>query len=94
MTTYFERDLASTVLSALKNMPVVIVTGLRQAGKTTFLQHQFPPQSRRSITFDDFSKLFAAKSDPDRFVRSGEVLTIDEAHKCPEIFKATRKGRG
>ncbi len=91
MTTYFERDLASTVLSALKNMPVVAITGLRQTGKTTFLQHQFPPQSRRFITFDDFAQLSAAKSDPDRFVSSGEVLTIDEAHRCPEIFTAIKK---
>jgi predicted AAA+ superfamily ATPase len=91
MTAYFERDLASTVHSALKNMPVVVITGLRQTGKTTFLQHQFPPQSRRFITFDDFGQLSAAKSDPDRFVSSGEALTIDEAHKCPEIFTAIKK---
>ena len=91
MTAYFERDLASAVLSALKNMPAVVITGLRQTGKTTFLQHQFPPQSRRFITFDDFAQLSAAKSDPDRFVNSGEVLTIDEAHKCPEIFTAIKK---
>jgi predicted AAA+ superfamily ATPase len=55
MTTYFERDLAPTVLSALKNMPVVAITGLRQTGKTTFLQHQFPSEARRFITFDDFA---------------------------------------
>jgi predicted AAA+ superfamily ATPase len=91
MTAYFERDLASTVHSALKNMPVVVITGLRQTGKTTFLQHEFPPQSRRFITFDDFGQLSAAKSDPDRFVGSGEALTIDEAHKCPEIFTAIKK---
>jgi uncharacterized protein len=91
MTDYFERDLAPAVLSALRNMPVVVITGLRQTGKTTFLQHQFPPQSRRFITFDDFAQLAAAKSDPDRFVDSGEALTIDEAHKCPEIFTAIKK---
>jgi len=89
MTAYFERDLAPMVLRALKNMPVVIITGLRQTGKTTFLQHQFRPEERQFITFDDFAQLSAAKSDPDRFVNSDEPLTIDEAHKCPEIF--TRK---
>ena len=30
MTTYFERELAPTILRALKNMPVVAITGLRQ----------------------------------------------------------------
>ena len=91
MTTYFERDLASTVERALRNMPVVVVTGLRQTGKTTFLQHQFPPEARRFVTFDDFAQLSAAKSDPDLFVGSDENLTIDEAHKCPEIITAIKK---
>jgi predicted AAA+ superfamily ATPase len=72
-------------------MPVVAITGLRQTGKTTFLQHQFPPGSRRFISFDDFAQLSAAKSDPDRFVDSDEPLTIDEAHKCPEIFTAIKR---
>jgi hypothetical protein len=91
MTAYFERDLAPMVLRALKSMPAVIITGLRQTGKTTFLQHQFPPEVRRFITFDDFAQLSAAKSDPDRFVSSDDPLTIDEAHKCPEIFTAIKK---
>jgi predicted AAA+ superfamily ATPase len=91
MTTYFERDLAPMVLNALKNMPVVAITGLRQTGKTTFLQHQFSPGSRRFVSFDDFAQLSAAKSDPDRFVDSDEPLTIDEAHKCPEIFTAIKR---
>ena len=91
MTAYFERDLAPMVLRALKNMPAVMITGLRQTGKTTFLQHQFPPEARRFITFDDFAQLSAAKSDPDQFVNSDEPMTIDEAHKCPEIFTAIKK---
>ncbi len=91
MTAYFERDLAPMVLRAMKSMPAVIITGLRQTGKTTFLQHQFPPEARRFITFDDFAQLSAAKSDPDRFVSSDAPLTIDEAHKCPEIFTAIKK---
>ncbi len=91
MTLYFERDLAPTILRALKNLPVVVITGLRQTGKTTFLQQHFPATTRRFITFDDFAQLSAAKSDPDRFVSSDEPLTIDEAHKCPEIFTAIKR---
>jgi predicted AAA+ superfamily ATPase len=72
-------------------MPVVAITGLRQTGKTTFLQHQFPSEARRFISFDDFAQLSAAKSDPDHFVDSDEPLTIDEAHKCPEIFTAIKR---
>jgi predicted AAA+ superfamily ATPase len=91
MTEYSERDLAPTVLAALRSMPVVVITGLRQSGKTTFLQHQFPPEVRVFISFDDFAQLAAAKSDPDGFVNTGEPLTIDEVHKCPEIFTAIKR---
>lgn len=91
MTTYFERDLAPTVLSALKEMPVVIITGMRQTGKTTFLQKQPGLDQRHYVTLDDFTQQEAAKSDPDLFVRSEEPLTIDEAQKCPEIFTAIKK---
>jgi len=91
MTAYLERDLAPTVLSALREMPVVVITGMRQTGKTTFLQKQLGLEQREYVTFDDFSQLEAAKSDPDRFVSSGGHLTIDEAQKCPEILTAIKK---
>ena len=91
MTDYFNRDLSSSVLEALGEIPVVVITGLRQTGKTTFLQRQPGFSQRRYVTFDDFAQLEAAKSDPDGFVSDEEPLTIDEAHKCPEIFTAIKK---
>jgi predicted AAA+ superfamily ATPase len=64
---------------------------MRQAGKTTFLQNQPGLRQRRYLTLDDFPQLAAAKSNPDGFISSEEPLTIDEAHKCPEIFTAIKK---
>lgn len=40
MTAHKKRNLASMVSMALNNMPVVVITGMRQSGKTTFLQNQ------------------------------------------------------
>ena len=91
MTQYFERDLAANVFEALGQMPVVVITGMRQTGKTTFLQKQPGFEERRYVTFDDFAQLAAAKTDPDLFVASGEPLTIDEAHKCPEGLIAIKR---
>jgi len=91
MTEYFSRELSLTVLAALKEMPVVVITGMRQTGKTTFLQKQPGLGQRRFVTFDDFVQVEAAKSAPDLFIRSEEPLTIDEAHKCPEVFMAIKK---
>jgi len=91
MTTYIPRDIASNVLVALKDIPVVVITGMRQTGKTTFLQKHPGLNKRHYVTLDDFSQLEAAKSDPDSFVTSRDPLTIDEAHKCPEILTAIKK---
>ena len=91
MTEYLERELTSTVLSAIGEMPVVVMTGMRQTGKTTFLQRQPEFEKRRYVTFDDFPQREAAKSDPEGFVSSGGPLTIDEAQKCPEILTAIKK---
>jgi predicted AAA+ superfamily ATPase len=91
MTSYLERELTSTVLSAIGEMPVVVITGMRQTGKTTFLQRQPEFEKRRYVTFDDFPQREAARSDPEGFVSSGDPLTIDEAQKCPEILTAIKR---
>jgi len=91
MTEYHPRDIAGAVSIALENMPVVVVTGMRQTGKTTFLCSQPELSDRSYVSFDDFAQLESAKSDPDGFIRREQPLTIDEAHKCPEIFTAIKR---
>ncbi|MFZ0724936.1 MAG: AAA family ATPase, partial [Desulfobacterales bacterium] len=90
MTDYYVRDIAAAVRTSLENMPVVVITGMRQTGKTTFLCSQADLADRRYVNFDDFAELEAAKSDPDGFVSRNQPLTIDEAQKCPEIFPAIK----
>ena len=91
MTDYHPRDINDVVSIALENMPVVVVTGMRQTGKTTFLCSQPELGHRSYVSFDDFAQLESAKSDPDDFIRREQPLTIDEAHKCPEIFTAIKR---
>ncbi len=69
MTDYHPRAIASQIRAALGDMPVVVVTGMRQTGKSTFLQRQKELQGRRYITFDDFEYLEAAKQDPSAFLQ-------------------------
>lgn len=91
MTKYYPRDISKTIVESLENMPVVVITGLRQTGKTTLLQSQPDLGDREYISFDDFSQLEAAKRDPDGFIDRGRPITIDEAQKCPEIFGAIKR---
>ena len=91
MTKYFERDILPTVLSALEDMPVVVITGMRQVGKSTFLREQSQLSKRRYVTLDDFAQLEAARVNPESFLDVGEPLSIDEAHKCPELLAAIKR---
>ena len=91
MTGYQPRAIARLVQDSLAEMPVVIVTGLRQSGKSTFLQHEKALAARRYVTLDDFAQLAAARSDPEGLIRSEEPLTIDEAQKCPELLTVIKR---
>ncbi|MDI6795168.1 MAG: AAA family ATPase [bacterium] len=91
MTRYWKRDITNTITEALHEMPVVVITGMRQTGKSTFLQRQPELNNRRYVTFDDFAYLEAARADPDGFLASEAPMTIDEAQKCPEILTAIKK---
>jgi predicted AAA+ superfamily ATPase len=91
MPEYYARDISAEVARTLKSMPVVVVTGMRQTGKTTFLRSEPDLAHRTYISFDDFAQLEAAKSDPDGFVSQDSPMTIDEAQKCPEIFSAIKR---
>lgn len=91
MTKYRPRALGRLVRSALPQMPVVVVTGLRQSGKSTFLQHERGLAGRRYLTLDDPAQLAAARSDPQAFVRSDAPVTVDEAQKCPALLTAIKR---
>ena len=89
--TYIQRGIINSVVNALDDMPVVAITGMRQTGKSTFLQRQHEFRDRRYVTLDDFSQLAAARENPDAFVAGKEPLTIDEAQRCPELLVAIKR---
>ncbi len=76
---------------ALRALPVVVVTGLRQAGKTTFLRRDPSLSGRRYLSLDDFPTLEAARRDPEAMLAGPEPLTIDEAQRCPELLVAIKR---
>ncbi|MBI2930672.1 MAG: ATP-binding protein [Planctomycetes bacterium] len=91
MTTFRRRDVGPAVVRALGSLPVVVLTGMRQTGKTTFLEHQPELRGRRIVTFDDFAQLEAARDNPETLLAGDEPLTIDEAQKCPELLTAIKR---
>src|SRR3972149_5563732 len=72
-------------------MPVVVVTGMRQTGKTTFLQHDPLFKGFRYVSLDDFAVLQTAISDPAALLSPSQPVCIDEAQKAPELLTAVKR---
>jgi predicted AAA+ superfamily ATPase len=68
------------------NFKVVMVTGMRQTGKTTLLK-SLSGGSRAYVTMDDARTLKLAKDDPYLFFETHRPpLFIDEIQYAPELF--------
>src|ERR1700730_19062082 len=86
----FPRFSAELVATALKDTPVVMVTGPRQCGKTTLVP-DLVAGNREFITMDDDTVLAAAGSDPTGVVRALDRTTIDEVQRVPDLLRAIKK---
>lgn len=87
-THFRPRWLQGQLKLALRTMPVVVLTGARQTGKTT-LARNLQPQ-RRYLTLDDLDVLDQARHNPDSLL-ANPPLTIDEAQRAPELLLAIKR---
>lgn len=86
MRAYLPRTLEPFVQQATRQFPVVLVTGARQVGKTTFLQH-LRQEDRAYVTLDDPLLLDLAKREPALFLqRFPPPVLIDEIQYAPELL--------
>jgi uncharacterized protein len=86
MSEIRDRHLRSAVLEALRDTRVVVVSGARQAGKSTLVKLAVgdrPDTEFRRL--DRPNDLAAAKFDPETFVQSQSLLVIDEVQRAPEL---------
>ena len=91
MTGYLDREIATRVHEALRDMPVVVLTGLRQCGKSTFLGNDPALKKRRYFSLDRFGDLEAIRTNAEAILGEPGAVTIDEAQRMPgimEIIKA------
>lgn len=85
---YIKRKLEDDVISVSKQFPVVMITGPRQVGKSTLLNHINRKQKNiQEVIFDDVELRRDAKEDPKLFLEKyGTPLIIDEFHHVPELL--------
>ena len=83
---YTERTLKNFVLKSSSQLPVLLVTGARQVGKTTFLHH-ISEKQRVYVSLDDPIIKSLAKEDPALFMqRFLPPVLIDEIQYAPELL--------
>ncbi len=69
----------------LKKYPILVLTGPRQSGKTTFLRSQFPDYSYVNLESPDIRNY--ALKDPGGFLAEYDKYAIfDEVQRAPELF--------
>jgi hypothetical protein len=86
----YPRPLKHRIAEAMTDTPVVLVTGPRQAGKTTLVRELASPQ-QKYITLDDELTLQAARHDPVGLIRGLDCAIIDEVQRAPELLLAIKK---
>lgn len=83
---YIPRSLEPTLHRYLKTFPVVGVTGPRQSGKSTMLEHLLG-SSYKYVSFDNLNAVDEFHGDPTRFMNTyANRVVFDEVQRVPEIF--------
>lgn len=86
---YIRRHMEEQILRLSKSYSAILVTGPRQAGKTTMLRSLAEKENigREYVTLDDLSERDMAKNDPALFLQLHKPpVLIDEVQYAPELF--------
>ena len=86
---YISRHMEARILELSKSYSAILVTGPRQAGKTTMLRSLAEKENigRKYVTLDDLTERDMAKNDPSLFLQLHRPpVLIDEVQYAPELF--------
>ena len=86
---YISRHMESRILELSKSDSAILVTGPRQAGKTTMLRSLAGKENigRKYVTLDDLTERDLARNDPSLFLQLHRPpVLIDEVQYAPELF--------
>ena len=86
---YITRHMEKQVMELNEQYPVLLLTGPRQVGKTTMLEHliEVEGKGRKKVSLDDLTLRELAKTDPKMFFQLYQPpLLIDEVQYAPELF--------
>lgn len=79
-----------TVVEALADTRVVLITGARQSGKSTIVHHVTRSGEATLRNLDHAATRQSAEFDPTSFVQETGMLAIDEVQRVPELLLAIK----
>lgn len=83
---WIERDYSEKIKEAVKTRPVILLTGIRQAGKSSLLQRLFT--DAEYVTLDRMILAEEAEENPTVFLdRFKNQVIIDEIQYAPSLFR-------
>ena len=83
---YRTRWIAPLLRDAVRDHPIVVLTGARQVGKSTLLQHEHPFSSWRYMSLDDFDTLSQSRDDPTSLWVGVDFVVLDEVQKSTKLL--------
>ena len=83
--------MATVIEDALRQFPVVVLTGARQTGKSTLVQNLPSAASRSYATLDDLEILERAQRYSDALIDQDGDMTLDEVQRAPEMLLAIKR---
>ena len=87
---YLPRTVEKEIPQLCKNFKVLLVTGMRQVGKSTLLQH-LSEADRNYVSLDNFDDLDLAEQSPGAFFLQHHLpLFIDEIQRVPKLFRQVK----
>ncbi len=84
------RDVTPLLETALRTMRVVVVTGPRQAGKSTLVRNDPALSTRPYFSLDDAATLLRVQADRKAFLRSRPAMIIHEVQRDPALILAIK----
>src|SRR5262245_50037092 len=91
MNNILPRLIQTSLSRALATMPVVVITGARQTGKTTLVKELAPESGRLYLTLDDLDVLEQADHAPGDLVARSNRITIDEVQRAPQLLHSVKR---
>lgn len=91
LNPFLPRLIEPSVNEALTVMPVTVVTGARQTGKSTLVGAVARNADRHVVSLDDLGTMDRARNAPDELLTLAARVTIDEVQREPDLLLAIKR---